>query len=300
MYDYIVDSFAGVLTKGDVVALFNELIDHYKGNKSKAVREIGVTPATTYGWEDANYIKHDTKKKVLKAILEHRHLVAFKYLLDRTSDKQTDILRTLLIDLYSEAIVEEDPEKFRDAYGKYEEIRTHFRGTIRDHIEEEVSEMNTHLEEQAEELGVAIRAPSINELMAKDLLDTLPLIVMEYRNNRSNPVKAAENLKLPVGSIHTFWSTFSSMRSPRPFAGMSHSRVSFGIMTAILNAQIRCRPLEPEYQPRKGMITPLGTLLVTRPSAMHGVSSKWYPEDASTYCDFQPALPAEIAVGYST
>ena len=299
MYDYIVDSFAGVLTKGDVVALFNELVDHYSGNKSKAAREMGVTPATTYGWEDVNYIKHDTKKKVLTAILEHRHLVAFEYLLERTSDKQTDILRTVLIDLYSKAIGEEDPEAFQETYSKYEEIRTHFRGTIKDHIEEEVLEMNHSLEERAEELGVAIFEPSIDDLTAKNLVDTLPLIALEYRVNLSNPAEAARNLRLPIESVQTFWSTFGSMGTPRHFERnvQSHGAV-FDDWVCTRHTQFR--HTGAQYQLLGIVVSALGTLFKTRPLEVSRAFPERYPEDASSEFGFKQIVCAEFGDSYRT
>lgn len=300
MNDYIVDSFAGVLTKGDVLALYNELEDHYRGNRSKAAREIGVTPTTTYGWKDANYIKHDTKKKVLRAVLECRYLTAIEYLLNRTSDKQTDILRTMLMDLFTEAITADTPASFREAYNKYEKIRTHFRGTIRDHIEEEVAEMSQSIEARAKELGENVFEPSIDELTAKDLVDTLPLIVMEYRNNMGNPAVAAKNLRLPVGSIHTLWSTFSSMRTPQPLKRDVESRdvyLGYGGLIGFLG---HSRPRESYRQLLKIIPSPLGTVVVTRPSDVQMGYYEGCLEDASTYCEIKPSLPTGQVVAYCT
>jgi len=299
MYDYIVDSFAGVLTKGDVVALFNELVDHYSGNRSRAAREIGVTPATTYGWQDVNYIKHDTKKKVLKAIFEHRHLVAFEYLLGRASDKQTDILRTVLIDLFNKAIVAEEPEEFREVYLKYEEIRTHFRGTIRDHIEEEVSEMNYSIGERADELGVTIFEPSIDDLTARNLIDTLPLIVMEYRTNLSNPAEAARNLRLPIESVQTFWSTFGSMGTPRPL------KRNVGSQDEVFECGVNTQYTYLGYTGVKHqllgiMASALGTLVMTRPLEVSRAFPERYQEDASSELGFRQVICTGFGDSYNT
>jgi len=292
MYEYITDSFAGILTKGDVVVLFNELIEHYKENRSRAARKVGVTPATTYGWEHAKYIKHGTKKKVLKALLECRHLIALEYLLNRTNDRQTDILRTMLMSLHNEAVTTDTQERFREAYRNFEEVRRHFRGTIRDHIEEEVAEMIHSIEERALELGVPISEPSIDDLTAKDLVDTLPLIMIEYRNNQRNPTEAARNLRLPENSIQTFWNTFNSMRTTKPLERDTESHSLF------LGGGLGYSSLSSLYEPMVHkqklfgiILSALGPVLVARPSKGQREGIPRYLEDTSAQFWLQHATP---------
>jgi len=301
MFDYIIDSFAGILTKGDVMLLFDELVDHF-GNRSKAAEKVGVTPAATYRWTDAKYIKHDTKEKVLKTLLECRYLVALEYLLKRTSDKQTDILRTILMDLYNEAITTDTPDKFREAYRKFEEIRRHFRGTIRDHIEEDVAEMSHSIEERAEELDIPVSLPSIEDFTAKDLVDTLTLIVMEYKSNQGNPTEAAKNLRLPESSIQTFWNTFNSMRTPTPLVRDTESHGLFlggglDYLTYLARDSHLAlhRPREQERTFFEVVLSPIGAILKTRPSEESMRCFIASIEDASAQFEFQPVSPAGSA-----
>ena len=82
MHGYIADNYAGVLSKGDVIQLFNYLIMALEGNRSEAARRVEVTYAATYGWKDAKYIKYNTKRKVLSANLDVDFLETIDFLLN--------------------------------------------------------------------------------------------------------------------------------------------------------------------------------------------------------------------------
>ena len=208
MHDYIVDSFAGILTKKDVIDLFWALTWHYEGNRSEAARRIGVTGAATYGWERANYIKFSTKKKVLAANLESKFLDTVEFLFKRTSERNTDILRTVLMTLYSEALQTESVGLFQDLVSRFYAIKTNYRGVIRDNLEDEISEMEFALEQKAEDIGVSMPQRQINDLTTKQFISILPLITMEYKKHITTPNVAAENLNLPIEEIQSIWSAF--------------------------------------------------------------------------------------------
>ena len=212
MYSYIADSYAGFLTKGDIVQLFDGLAMNLGRNRSEAARRCRLTGATTYGWNEASYIKYTTKKKVLETCLENDFLNTVEFLLNRSGERTIDILRTVLSTIFSEAIETESNSLFSNLLIKFETIRAKYRGTIRDRLEDEISEMDFALEQKASELDVPLPQKNILDISSKELVNVLPLIVMEYIRNPLEPLKAANNLKFPLEEIKSVWSTFRSLR----------------------------------------------------------------------------------------
>ena len=71
MYGYIAESYAGVLTRGDVVQLFDGFTMNLGGNRSEAARRCGLTGKTTYDWKEAmeySKFRFDQIEKVIFAI----------------------------------------------------------------------------------------------------------------------------------------------------------------------------------------------------------------------------------------
>jgi len=236
MHDYIVDSFAGILTKKDVIDLFWALTWYYKGNRSEAARRIGVTGAATYGWERANYIKFSTKKKVLAANLESNFLDTVEFLFKRTSERNTDILRTVLMTLYSEALQTESVSLFQDLISRFYAIKMNYRGVIRDNLEDEVSEMEFTLEQKAEDIGVSIPQRQVNDLTTQQFISMLPLIVMEYQKHTTTPNIAAENLNLPIEETQSIWSAFKLIQPTQRLRRASSEGVWFEDVYTYLRA----------------------------------------------------------------
>jgi len=219
-----------------------------------------------------------------------------EYLLRRTSDKQTDILRTILMDFYTEAITTDTPDKFQEAYRKFEEIRRHFRGTIRDHIEEEVAEMSNSIEQRAEELGIPVSLRSIDDFTAKDLVDTLPLIVMEYKSSHGNPSEAAKNLRLPESSIQTFWNIFNTIRVQKTVErGVVDQGVVWGAGVGYPSLELFYSRVMPKPKEFTVVYSTLGWLLSKRISKEYGESYIECPEDASAELYLRHALPTDSA-----
>lgn len=154
MSNYIVDSYAGVLTKGDVLQLFDGLVTTLGGNRSEAARRIDVTNKATYDWKNAKYIKFDTKCKVLSATLELNFLKTIEFLLIRSGDRTVDILRTVCNAIFNEAMETESKSLFSNLIEKFDTIRHLYRGLVIDRLNDEVSEMLFALESKANTLGL--------------------------------------------------------------------------------------------------------------------------------------------------
>lgn len=213
MSNYIVDSYAGVLTKGDVLQLFDDLVTTLGGNRSEAARRVDITNKATYDWRDAKYIKFDTKCKVLAATLETNFLETIEFLLNRSGDRTVDILRTVFNTVFNEAMETESKSLFSNLIDKFDTIRRLYRGLVIDRLNDEVSEMLFTLESKANTLGLPFPEKSISDISAEQLIDVLPLLVMEFKRNPGAPEIAAGNLRFPLNGIRSMWTSFSDLQA---------------------------------------------------------------------------------------
>ena len=212
MSNYIVDSYAGVLTKGDILQLFDGLVTTLGGNRSEAARRIDITNKATYDWRDAKYIKFDTKCKVLAATLETNFLETIEFLLNRSGDRTVDILMTVLNTIFNEAMETESKSLFSNLIDKFDTIRRLYRGIVIDRLNDEVSEMLFTLESKANTLGLPFPEKSISDISAQQLIDVLPLLVMEFKRNPGAPEIAASKLRFPVNEVRSLWTSFSDLK----------------------------------------------------------------------------------------
>ena len=183
MPTYIVERYAGILTKEDITQLFNALTSNLHGNRSEAARQCGLTGKATYDWEKAHYVKLTTKRKVLETCLRLDFLGTVEYLLKRSSERTIDVLRAILSTIHAEAIETNSKEQFITLLDKFNILRTQYRGLINDRIMDEAADMLWMLRQKAQELEVPVPPKSIEDISAKELLEVLPLIGDMYLKN---------------------------------------------------------------------------------------------------------------------
>jgi len=205
---YITDKYAVILTKDDVGQLFNALVLMLHGNRSEAARQCDLTGKTTYDWEKAEYVKLETKRKVLEACLKMDFLGTTEYLLERSSERTLDVLRTILSTIYTEAVETDFKDQFTTLLNRFLTLRSKHRGLIRDNILDETEDMLSMLKHKASELEAPIPIKSIEDMSAKELLDVFPLITDTYLKNPQEAPAIARALDLPLESIEMLWSTF--------------------------------------------------------------------------------------------
>lgn len=209
--NYISNKYAGILTKEDVGQLFDKLTE-ILGNRSEATRQCGLTGKATYDWEKAAYLKLATKRKVLEACLKINFLNTIKYLLTRSSERTTDVLRTILSFMYAEAIETMSKELFIQLITEFVSLRKEYCGLINDRISDEVTDMLLMLRQKALELEVPVPKKSINEIPTKEFLDVVPLIAEMYLNNPQEITHIADTLDLPLESVKTLLPTFKRLQ----------------------------------------------------------------------------------------
>ena len=201
-----------MLTEEDVKNLFDSLAKQLGENSSEAARRCGLTGKATYDWENAAYVKLGTKKKVLEASLKENFLTTVEYLLGRSSSRSLDLLRTILSTLYANALETASPNEFKDILAKFEAIRINHRGTIRDGINDEATDMSSMLRNKASDLGIPLTAKSIDDFSAEEIINAVKLIGHLYVEN---PVQAEtfalKDLDLPLDAWKPVIETFKNL-----------------------------------------------------------------------------------------
>ena len=212
MRSYITDKYAGMLTEDDVENLFNLLVAKLGGNRSEAARQCGLTGKATYDWVGAAYVKLGTKQKVLEASLRTNFPETVEYLLNQSTDRNLDLLRTILGTFYANVLESTSQNDFKSGFEKFESIRTKHLGLIRDGIYNEVADMATSLRDKAEELGLPLQPKATNELSAEELVNAVQLVGRIYVEN---PVQAetlaAKEIGLPLDAMKPIIATFQNL-----------------------------------------------------------------------------------------
>ncbi len=212
MTSYIAEKYAEMLTEDDVASVFDILTRALGGNRSEAARQAGLTGKATYDWAQVAYVKLGTKKKVLDAALRVNFTSTVEYLLEQSTDRNIDLLRTVLGSFYANALESDSPEGFRVMQSKFETIRKNHLGLIRDGIQHEVIDMEVSLKSKGEQLGIFIEAKTVDDLSGKELLDAIELVGNVYAEN---PVQAellaAKDIGLPVEAVKPIVATFKNL-----------------------------------------------------------------------------------------
>lgn len=215
MPSYIVEKYAGILTKEDISQLFGALAEELQGNRSEAARQCGLTGKATYDWEKVTYIKLETKQKVLAACLRTDFLGTVEYLLRRSNDRTVDILRTILSAVYTEAMETNSRDQFRILLDRFNLLRNKHRGLIKDQIEDEAADMVWYMGQKASELGIPQPEKSLEDVSLTEWLEAFPVIVEAYVEEPQQAYTLAKTLDLPEKSIEILWPSFEKLRPGR-------------------------------------------------------------------------------------
>ena len=210
--EYLTEKYAGILSEEDVNLLFKTLIKVLGNNRSRAARECGVTDKATYDWETANYIKLGTKRKVLRASLTHNYLSAIEFLLQKSKDRNLDLLETIFSTLYADGLEANTKEEFNDKLRRFEEIRSRNIGLIQDGLQREVLEMSMALKTKAEQFGIAPKPATIKDYSGEEILNLISMIGNLYSENPIQAEIAAEkDFRLPITIMKPIITTFKTL-----------------------------------------------------------------------------------------
>lgn len=201
-----------MLTEEDVGILFNQLSKELGDNRSEAARQCGLTGKATYDWEEAAYVKLGTKRKVLQATLKHNFLATVEYLLDRSTDRNVDLLRTILSTLYADALEATSTQGFKSLLNNFENVRISHIGIIRENIQDEVTNLYAKLKEKASELGIPFETKTIKDFSSEEIIDAIQVIGCMYAEN---PLQAEtfgeKEVGLPFNALKPLIDTFKTL-----------------------------------------------------------------------------------------
>lgn len=212
MTTYIAEKYAEMLTEDDVANLFDILTRELEGNRSEAARQARLTGKATYDWAQVTYVKLGTKKKVLDAALRANFAATVEYLLEQSTDRNIDLLRTILGEFYANALESNSPDDFKALQSKFHTIRKNHIGLIRDGIQNEVIDMEVSLRNKAEQLEVFVEAKTVDELSGKELLDAIELIGNVYVENPLQAESlAVKDIGLSLNVVKPIIATFKNL-----------------------------------------------------------------------------------------
>jgi len=204
--NYLVDKFADILTSRDILILFKNL-ERSAGSLRKAAIQCGLERKTIYDWKDKGGLKLSTKKKVLRSLLNVDPEETLAYMVERSSETATELLRTYLATIYEHAM---RPGTGKDDFEvlllRFEETRGRNASTILGKFEFEVGDMMVSLKQRAFELKITYdpQPPELTTL--NRLTAVMPKLVTQLRSlSPSDDVHdIAQKFNLPssfVGSV---------------------------------------------------------------------------------------------------
>ncbi len=216
MSEYLAEKYAGILTEEDVNLLFNEIMKELGNNRSRAAKACRVTDKATYDWENAAYIKLGTKRKVLRASLENNFLNTVEFLLDKSKDRNLDLLETIFSTLYSDGLGAGTKDEFNSKLRRFEQLKSINSGLIQDGLQKEVLEMSMALKVKAKEFGVIPKPVAIKDYSGEELLNMISLIGDLYSEDPLQAETIAErDFGLPLNIFRPIIRTFKILTSTK-------------------------------------------------------------------------------------
>lgn len=182
----------------DVEELFKRLTESL-GSLNLAAKACGIARTSVYGWENANYVKSITKKKVLTACLKRDLLETLNFLTLRIEEKTSDLLVTYLSSIYKKTIEQSaNKEIFQKLLFQFLEARQEHFGFVNSSLEDTVSSMLTTLSEKAIEFGISIPLDPTDMIRPKYLLEIVPDVMKEVFEKRIDTIGVARKYNIPV------------------------------------------------------------------------------------------------------
>lgn len=201
---YLAEKYAHLLSKDDVLDLFEQLEEVFKGNLSEACRKCGIQRKTRYDWISARSLKLSTKKKILKAMIETNPEKALDFLLTHSKGTSVELLSTYLSHIYSRAMSEIfDPRPFVNSVKKFEKVKRENVGLIWE-LEEELGEMTYNIREKAKALKVPLPMEHLETINPNHIIEAIPAVVDAIiRRGDKSFSEIATGLRIPEKLVRT-------------------------------------------------------------------------------------------------
>lgn len=176
MYDEFIERYGGMLSGRDVSELFNRLTENV-GSIAEAARTCDIERRTPYYWrpEEGPEVRLQTKKKVLKALIERDFEFALKFMIERSVGAARDMVRMYLGTVYERAMDPEIPDQdFQKLLDEFRLVRIDYSGLIDSALAEELSDMLMKLRREAENHGVDFMPLPLSTMTAEEMVHYLP------------------------------------------------------------------------------------------------------------------------------
>jgi len=176
MFEEFVEKYAGILTGRDVSDLFNRLTELLQ-TTVEAARVCEIERRTPYYWkaEESPEVILQTKKKVLKALIEKDFDFTFKFMIERSVNASKDLLRTYLGTIYERTMAPEiSNQTFRNLLDDFHRLQTDYSRLIDRSLAEELSNMLMNLKMEAIVRNVDFPLPSLSTMTAEEIVRYLP------------------------------------------------------------------------------------------------------------------------------
>jgi hypothetical protein len=190
MFDEFIERYAGLLSGRDISELFNKLTE-LLGTIAEAARVCGIERRTSYYWKpnESPEVRLQTKKKVLRAIIEKDFEFTLKFMIERSTESSKEVLRMYLGTIYEKAMNSEiSNQDFQVLQNEFRSLSIDYSGLIDLAMTEELSDMFMNLKNEAENHGVEFSPLPLSTMTAEEVIRYLPRLIRLVPRNANSVI----------------------------------------------------------------------------------------------------------------
>ena len=121
-----------------------------------------------------------------------------EFMLNRSTDRTIDIIRTLLAKIYVKAMETDSKEKFIGLLTKFLELKKTNRCLIDGWLEDEVNDITLALKERATTFTLQFPKRTIEDIKTREFVDVIPILTEAFITNPQKRKNGQRNLpKIP-------------------------------------------------------------------------------------------------------
>jgi len=195
MVTYLAKKYAHLLTKEDIVTLF-DLLKKKTGSQSGAAKLCDLTRKTTYDWKEIDDLKGETKEKVLSVLIDNLPKETLALIADRASKYARDSIATYLSVVHSLALQSTSSGEFEENTKLFDQARTRYGGLVAGMYENEIGKMVSDLNQHARSLGTDWHPAPVRIFSERHISELLPSLVSQLTATSPNFVQISQELQV--------------------------------------------------------------------------------------------------------
>ncbi len=211
--------FARFLNIEDIEQNYEALV--HKMGPTRAAEKCGIARTTPRRWKEAEFIRPETKNKVLKACIEEVPLKTFEILAEKGKEKLGDLILTYLSIVYNQGLNEDNPKSFNEKFILFQELRRKFKGIISNTVQDHVRDMLQILLDKTDSMGFNYPRDDLSTITSKNLLEALPYLLEDMIIKKASLDTIAHQYRLDIAipqTIHRAVSRIEQWTSQRVIA----------------------------------------------------------------------------------